>query len=95
MSSDIDKTTVAIKENTSVININSFLVFVLFLSFAILFVLYLAFLIKCRRIFKLKEVKYIAEKCNRELVCHAFKTKWTMKNLLNIMSVLKELKFDK
>ena len=85
----------AIKENTSVININSFLVFVLFLSFAILFVLYLALLIKCRRIFKLKEVKYIAEKCNRELVCHAFKTKWTMKNLLNIMSVLKELKFDK
>lgn len=85
----------AIKENTSVININNFVIFVFFFSFAILFVLYLALLIKCRRIFKLKEVKYMAERRNRELVCHAFKTKWTMKNILNIMSVLKELKRDK
>ena len=37
----------------------------------------------------------MAEKRNREIVCHAFKTKWTMKNILNIMSMLKELKLNK
>lgn len=85
----------AFKANTSVITINNFWVLVFLVCFVILFILYLVLLIKCRRIFKLKEVKYMAQRRNRALVCHAFKTKWTMKNILNIMSILKELKYDK
>ncbi|WP_124100960.1 hypothetical protein [Ruminococcus sp. Marseille-P6503] len=84
----------AFKENTSFITIiiNNFLVLVLFVCFAFLFIFYLVLLIKYKRIFKLKEVKYMAQRRNRTLVCNAFKTNWTMKNILNIMSMLKELK---